>query len=80
VVGWAGSDWTGRNRSGPRRGHGVGAFATLLAALATWLLVYDVILVGLRWPLPGRLGLLVAIFTLMRGVLRKLMRGPRRRW
>jgi hypothetical protein len=80
VVGWAGTGWTGGRRSGHRHSHGIGAFVALLAALASWLLVYDVILVGLRWPLPGRLGLLVAIFTLMRGVLRRFMRGPRRRW
>jgi hypothetical protein len=75
---WAGSDWAGRNRSRHQHRHGIGAFATLLAALASWLLVYDVILVGLKWPLPGRLGLVVAIFTLMRGVLRRIIRGARR--
>jgi hypothetical protein len=80
LAGLAGSDWSGRNRSGHGHRHGIGAFATLLAALASWLVVYDVILVGLRWPLPGRLGLLVAIFTLMRGVLRRVMRGARRPW
>lgn len=78
VAGWMGSDWAGRDRSRHQRKRGIGAFATLLAALAAWLLVYDVILVGLRWPLPGRLGLLVAIFTLMRGVLRRIIRGARR--
>jgi len=79
AAGWAGSDWSGREWSGHRHRHGIGAFATLLVALASWLLVYDVILVGLRFPLPGRLGLLVAVFTLMRGVLRRIFRGPRRR-
>jgi Domain of unknown function (DUF1707) len=78
VVGWATSDWAGQGRSWRQHRHGIGAFATLLAALASWLLVYDVILVGLRLPLPGRLGLLVAIFTLMRGVLRRIIRGARR--
>jgi hypothetical protein len=80
VAGCAGSDWSGREWSGHRHRHGIGAFATLLVALASWLLVYDVILAGLRFPLPGRLGLLVAVFTLMRGVLRRIFRGPRRRW
>jgi Domain of unknown function (DUF1707) len=80
AAGWPGSDWTGHHWSGRRHRHGIGAFATLIAALATWLLVYDVILVGVRFPLPGRLGLLVAIFTLMRGVLRRVFRGARRRW
>lgn len=72
---WAGSGWAGSGWAGQRSRHGIGAFAALLAALASWLLVYDVILVGLRLPLPGRLGLLVAIFTLMRGVLRRVFRG-----
>ena len=78
VAGWASSDWAGHGHSRHQHRHGIGAFAALLAALASWLLVYDVILVGLRWPLPGRLGLLVAIFTLMRGVLRRIIRGGRR--
>jgi hypothetical protein len=74
---WAGQDWTGSSR--PRHRHGIVAFLTLLAALGSWLLVYDVILVGLKFPLPGRLGLLVAIFTLVRGLLRRIIRGPRGR-
>ncbi len=78
AAGWPGTDWTGSGRgwSGHRHRHGIGAFASLIAALATWLLVYDVILTGLRLPLPGRLGLLVAIFTMIRGLLRRIMRGP----
>jgi hypothetical protein len=69
-------------RSGPRddwqRGshHHVGGFAaTALAALMAWLLVYNVILVGLSWPLAGRLGLLVGIFTVIRGLLRRIFGG-----
>jgi len=80
VIPWAGTDWARRGHTGHRHGHGIGAFATLLAALATWLLVYDVILVGVRFPWPGRLGLLAVIFTLIRGVLRRIMRSPRRPW
>ena len=84
AAGWPGTDWTGQSQtggswSGNRPRHGIGAFATLLAALASFLLVYDVILVGLRFPLPGRLGLLVAIFTLIRGLLRRIFRGSRGR-
>ncbi|HXZ65427.1 MAG TPA: DUF1707 domain-containing protein [Streptosporangiaceae bacterium] len=64
--------------------HGGGFLATLLAAVAAWLLVYDVILVGLSVPLIGRLGLLAAIFTVIRGLLRRIFRGRRgtvrRRW
>jgi hypothetical protein len=76
AAGWLGSDWAGAGGySGRRQHHGIGAFATLLAALGTWLLVYDVILVGLRWPLPGRLGLLLGVFALIRGLLRRIIRG-----
>ncbi|HUC25553.1 MAG TPA: DUF1707 domain-containing protein [Streptosporangiaceae bacterium] len=72
---WSGGNWSGRNR---RRG-GFAALSTLLAAVASWLLVYDVILVGLHFAWPGRVGLLVAIFTLIRGLLRRIFRGARRR-
>jgi Domain of unknown function (DUF1707) len=72
---WSGGSWSGRNH---RRG-GFAAFSTLLAAVASWLLVYDVLLVGVRFPWPGRVGLLVAIFTLIRGLLRRIFRGARRR-
>jgi hypothetical protein len=56
---------------------GFAALSTLLAALAAWLLVYDVILVGLRWPFGGRLALLVAVFSVIRGLLRRIF-GVRR--
>jgi hypothetical protein len=57
--------------------HVGGLAATLLAALAAWLLVYNVILVGLTWPLAGRLSLLVAIFAVIRGLLRRIFGGRR---
>jgi uncharacterized membrane protein len=60
----------------PYRG-GFAALIALLAALASWLLVYDVILSGLRWPLGGRIGLLVAVFAVLRGLLRRIF-GLRR--
>ena len=82
--GWAGPDERARyhQREDWQQGrHGsAGGFAmlsTLLAALASWLLVYDVILVGLQVPLAGRLGLLIAIFTVVRGLLRRIF-GSRR--
>lgn len=59
--------------------HSGGLGATLLAAFIAWLLVYDVILVGLSWPLAGRLGMLVAVFTVIRGLLRRIFRGGRAR-
>jgi hypothetical protein len=73
---WSSGNWSGRSR--PRGGFA--ALATLLAAVATWLLVYDVLLAGVRgFPWPGRAGLLIAIFTLIRGLLRRIFRGSRGR-
>ncbi len=78
---WSGDSWSGGNWSGSRRRRGrFGVLTTLLAAVATWLLVYEVLLVGVHFAWPGRLGLLVAIFTLIRGLLRRIFRGGRRRW
>jgi hypothetical protein len=62
---------------GSHHHHPGGLAATLLAAFMAWLLVYDVILVGLSWPLAGRLGMLVAVFTVIRGLLRRIFRGGR---
>lgn len=61
---------------------GFAVLSALLAAVAAWLLVYDVILVGLRWPLGGRIGLLLAVFAVIRGLLRRIFGGRRgcRRW
>jgi Domain of unknown function (DUF1707) len=74
---WTGNDWSGRRHA---HRHGGSAVFTLLAAVAAWLLVYDVILVGLRVPWAGRVGLLVAIFTVIRALLRRIFRiGVRRR-
>jgi len=78
--GSAGGDWSGGYRYTGRHPRGrFAALATLLAAVASWLLVYDVLLGSLRFPLPGRLGLLVAIFTIIRGLLRRIFRFPGRR-
>ncbi len=76
---WHGGNWSGRSWSGRHRRGGFAALATLLAAVASWLLVYDVLLVGLHWSWPGRAGLLVAIFALIRGLLRRIFGIPRRR-
>jgi hypothetical protein len=72
---WSDGDWSYGAKRRPR-----GRFAlltTLIAVLASWAIVYDVILVGVRFPLPGRLGLLIAVFAIVRGVLRRIVRGPR---
>jgi len=79
---WSGSSWSGSSWSGSQHRHdarsGFAVLATLLAALGSWLIVYHVVLVGLQFPWPGRLGLLVAIFTIIRGLLRRIF-GLRRR-
>jgi uncharacterized protein DUF1707 len=70
----------GYSRGGRGGRHYRGGFAVLsalLAAVAAWLLVYDVILVGLRWPLGGQIGLLIAVFAVIRGLLRRIF-GVRR--
>jgi hypothetical protein len=66
----------GSGISGERRRAWFGRSATLLAALASLLIV---VMVHLSFPWPGRLGLLVAIFALLRGLLRRIFRGSRRR-
>jgi hypothetical protein len=75
---WAQPAWTGSGSHGSSRAPGPrGAFGLLMllmSALASWFLVYDVILTGLRLPLPGRLGLLIAIYTLVRALLRRIFR------
>lgn len=75
---WYGGNWSRGNWAGRSRG-GFAALATLLAAVASWLLVYDVLLAGVSFPWPGRVGLLIAIFTVIRGLLRRIFRGPRGR-
>jgi len=71
--GYSHGDRGGRNYRG-----GFALLSALLAAVAAWLLVYDVILVGLRWPLGGRIGLLIAVFAVIRGLLRRIFGGVRR--
>ena len=80
VSGWSGRSWHGGNSSGRNRHRGgFAAFSSLLAAVASRLLVYHVLLVGVHFAWPGRVGLLVAIFTIIRGLLRRIFRGARRR-
>lgn len=73
--GWSGS----YGSAGHSRRGGFAALTTLLSALASWLIVYHVVLVGLQFPWAGRMGLLIAIFTVIRGLLRRIFRGPRGR-
>jgi hypothetical protein len=79
-VSWSGGNWHGGNWHGHSRPRGgFAGLSALLAAIASWLLVYHVLLVGVHFAWPGRVGLLVAIFTVIRGLLRRIFRGARRR-
>ena len=79
TIGWSG-DWTGQDWSRSRRGRRRGSlalFSTLIAALASLLIVVD-LLPGLRF-FPSRLGILLAIFAVCRGILRRVFGGARGR-
>jgi uncharacterized membrane protein YgcG len=53
------------------------AFATVIVA---WLLVLSLLLPDLRhFPLPGKLGILLAIFAMVRGLMRRILGGGRGR-
>jgi Domain of unknown function (DUF1707) len=67
----------GSGSGGRRRRAAFGRLTSMLAALASLVIVLD-FMAGLRFPLPGRLGLLVAIFAVIRGLLRRVF-GLRRR-
>ena len=78
-------DYSRGDHGGRHYRGGFAVLSALLAAVAAWLLVYDVILVGLRWPLGGRIGLLIAVFAVIRSLLRRIFgvrRGAcgKRRW
>jgi hypothetical protein len=79
-------NWRHHGRGGPgsgpaafgaRRRSRVGGISSLLAAAVSLVIVF-VVLAGLTFSLPGRLGILLAIFTLVRGLLRWIFRGGRR--
>ena len=67
----------GYGYGGRRRRSAFGRLSAMLAALAS-VLIYFELMPGLRFPLPGRLGLLLAIFAVIRGMLRRIF-GLRRR-
>jgi Domain of unknown function (DUF1707) len=68
----------GYGYGGRRRRSAFGRLSAMLAALAS-LLIYFELMPGLRFPLPGKLGILLAIFTVIRGLLRRVF-GLRRRF
>ncbi len=69
----------GGGYGGPRQRAILRRFSVLLAAVASLLIVFD-FMAGLRLPLPGRLGLLLAIFVFIRALLRRMFRFGRRRF
>jgi hypothetical protein len=64
---------------GERRRARFSGLITLLAAVASLFIVFAA-MAGLSFPWPGRLGILVAIFALLRGLLRRIFGGARRRF
>jgi hypothetical protein len=79
AVTWSGDGWSGNWSGRHHRRGGFPALVTLLAAVASWLLVYDVFQPALHFPWPGRVSLLIAIYTIIRGLLRRIFRFPRGR-
>ena len=75
AIGRTGQDWTGRARGRVRSS--LALFSTLIAALASLLIVLDY-LPHLRF-FPSRLGILLAIFAVIRGLLRRVFGGGRGR-
>ena len=56
---------------GPRRGRPrLGMFPVIIAALGTWLLILDLHLRAFPWP--GKLAIFLAIFGVIRGLLRRV--------
>jgi len=72
AIGWTGD----RNRQDWSRGRmrqSLAFFSTLIAALASWLIVAD-LLPGLRF-FPSRIGILLALFAVVRGLVRRMFGG-----
>jgi hypothetical protein len=58
---------------GERRRSRIWAISSVLAGLASLVIVFDV-MAPLSFPWPGRVGLLFAIFAVIRGLLRRIFR------
>jgi Domain of unknown function (DUF1707) len=68
-------DWSQGHHHHPR----LGFYPLIIAALGTWLLFFELHLRAFPWP--GKLAIFLAIFGLIRGVLRRVFgmrRGPGR--
>jgi hypothetical protein len=61
--------------------HGTGArprrraLSTLIAVAATWLIMAMLVIPDLRFPLPGKLGIMIAVFAMIRGLVRRIIGG-----
>lgn len=73
----SGNDRSGNDQRGFGR-RGYASFATLIAALASLLIVFDA-MAALRVPILGKVGILAAIFTIVRGLVRRIFGGGRGR-
>jgi Domain of unknown function (DUF1707) len=54
----------------------LGMFPVIIAAFVAWLVLFDL---HLAFPWPGKLALVVAIFTVLRGLLRRVFAASRSR-
>jgi hypothetical protein len=76
----AGRERTGHDYQSGCGGHRgrLGMFPVIIAAIAAWLVLFDLHL-GAAFPWPGKLALLLAVLTLIRGLLRRVFGAARSR-
>jgi hypothetical protein len=66
--------YQGSQCGGGRQSSRVGFAAFFLSLLASWLILVDLITPHLRWfPWPGKLAIFLAIFTMIRTLVRKIL-------
>lgn len=64
-----------KHEHGPRSRSRLSLFAALIAAFATWLLIFGLHLS--LFPLPGKLAIFLLVFGMVRGVFRRIWRSGR---
>jgi Domain of unknown function (DUF1707) len=76
----AGREWAGHDYQSSGCGHRgrFGMFPVIIAAIIAWLVLFDLHL-GAGFPWPGKLALLLAALTLLRGLLRRVFAASRSR-
>lgn len=77
--GWSHDHGTRGSRQHTGASAGGGVLPTLIAILVSLFVLLPIITphLGAHFPWPGRLGILLAIFTIVRGLLRRIFRGRR---